>query len=116
MKIDQADKYFSLWVRTRDGWTCQRCLKRYEPPTSALHCSHFMGRAKENTRFEPLNATSLCYGCHIYFGSHPAEHYEFQVKRLGQKVIDQLKLAAHTYKKKDRKLEAMYWKDKLKGV
>lgn len=113
IKIDKADKLFSLWIRTRDEWTCQRCHTRYTPPTAALHCSHFMGRAKENTRFEPLNADALCYGCHQYFTSHPAEHYAWQVGKKGQKMVDRLVLAGNTYKKKDRKLEAMLWKQEL---
>lgn len=113
MKIDEADKNFSLWIRTRDDWTCQRCHHQYTPPTRALHCSHFMGRAKESTRFEPLNADSLCDGCHRYFTSHPLTHYDWQVARKGQDVVDKLRLASNTYKKKDRKLEAMYWKQEL---
>lgn len=73
-----------------------------------------MGRGKENTRFEPLNADALCYGCHRYLGSHPAEHYDWQLQRKGQDVVDKLRLAGNTYKKKDRTLEKMYWRNKLK--
>lgn len=114
MKIDLADKLFSLWVRTRDEWKCKRCGGQYFPPSRALHCSHFQGRAKENTRFDPNNADSLDYGCHQYFTSHPAEHYTWQVATKGQGMVDALVLASHLYKKKDRKLEAIYWKAKLK--
>lgn len=116
MKIDPADKWFSLWIRNRDNWTCQRCFAKHEPPTSALHCSHFFGRRKESTRYEPLNCVALCMGCHLYFTSHPAEHYEWQVKRLGQDVIDKLTLQANTPKKKDRKIEAMYWQQQVKEL
>lgn len=116
MKLDKADKLFSLYIRTRDKWTCQRCHKQYVPPTRALHCSHFQGRGKEATRFEPLNADSLCYGCHQYFTSHPAEHYAWQVERKGQPTVDKLVLQSNTYKKKDRKLEAMYWAQELKKL
>lgn len=114
MKIDKADSLFSLYIRTRDKWTCQRCGTPYKPPTNALHCSHFQGRGKEATRYEPLNADALCYGCHQYFTSHPAEHYAWQVERKGQSVVDKLVLQSNTYKKKDRKLEAMYWQQELK--
>lgn len=112
--IDKADRLFSKWIRSRDEWTCQRCSKRYNPPTSALHCSHFMGRGKEATRFEPLNCDAMCYGCHIYLTAHPAEHYEWQLAKKGKKLVDSLVLLSNTYKKKDRKLEAIYWKQKLK--
>ena len=113
MKLDPADVAFSKYIRTRDNWTCQRCSKTYKPPTRALHCSHFQGRGKENTRFNPDNADALCHGCHRYFTAHPAEHYEWQVKKKGQKKVDEIVLASNLYCKKDRKLQAMYWKKKL---
>lgn len=113
IKIDKADKYFSLYIRTRDNWTCQRCKRKFTPPTSGLHCSHFMGRAKENTRFNPLNACALCYGCHQYFTSHPLEHYEWQVERIGIDKVNNLRLWSNVYKKKDRKAEALYWQAEL---
>lgn len=114
IKIDRADRLFSYYIRTRDAWRCRRCGRQYEPPTQALHCSHFQGRGKEATRFEPLNADALCYGCHAYLTAHPAEHYEWQVKAKTQGVVDKIVLASNGYKKKDRELEAMFWQQKLK--
>lgn len=113
IKIDKADKAFSEYIRTRDNWTCQRCGTQYTPPTSGLHCSHFMGRGKENTRFNELNADALCYGCHMYFTAHPAEHYLWQVERKGQKAVDELVLWSNMYKKKDRVMDYLYWKQRL---
>lgn len=110
MKIDNADKYFSLYIRTRDDWTCKRCGGRYEPPTRSLHCSHFVGRSKENTRYMEENCDALCWGCHRYFTSHPAEHYDWQVEQKGQATVDKIRLASSFYKKKDRVAEALYWK------
>lgn len=116
MKLDPADIAFSLYIRTRDKWTCQKCFTKYKPPTRALHCSHFQGRRKEATRFEPLNADALCFGCHQYFTSHPAEHYQWQVSRKGQDIVDKITLLSNTYKKKDRKLEKIYWTEELKKL
>lgn len=109
IKIDPADRAFSLYIRTRDGWCCQRCGNQYTPPTSALHCSHFQGRGKEGTRFEPDNCDALCYGCHRYFTAQPGEHYNWQVKRKGQARVDSLILQSNTYKKKQRKDEKLIW-------
>lgn len=116
IKIDPADRIFSLYIRTRDNWTCQRCKKRYEPPTTALHCSHFMGRGKEATRFDEENADALCYGCHRYFTAQPAEHYQWQVERKGQKTVDALRLRSNTYQKKDRVTAKIYWTNRLKEL
>ena len=116
IKIDKADKVFSQYIRTRDHWTCQRCGKRYEPPTSALHCSHFMGRGKEATRFDEENADAMCYGCHQYFTAHPLFHYDWQVKRKGQKTVDSLRFRANQYHKRDREMAYIYWTERLKEL
>lgn len=113
IKIRTSDKLFSQYIRTRDGWTCRRCKTPYTPPTQALHCSHFQGRGKEATRFEPLNADALCYGCHQYFTSHPGEHYAWQVQTKGQNIVDRIVLASNGYKKRDDKLEALLWRQEL---
>lgn len=119
VKIDPADRYCSQYVRLRD----KECLRCHSPvrlndkglPVSH-QASHFVGRSKENTRFMLSNLSTLCGGCHQYFTSHPAEHYEWQVKRLGQETVDNLKLAGNTYCRKDRKSEALYWRQKLKEL
>lgn len=113
-KIDAADKLFSLYIRHRAKWTCERCGKYYAPPTSALHCSHFIGRGKENTRFDPDNASAHCYGCHQYLTSHPQEHMAWKLAQIGQKKLDELILKSNLYHKKDRLAEKLYWQQKLK--
>lgn len=115
--IDAADTAFSRYIRLRDG-KCLRCLipvklNAQGLPVS-LQASHFQGRGKENTRFDPDNVCTLCMGCHMYFTAHPAEHYVWQVRRLGQGLVDEVVLRSNLYVKKDRKLQAMYWKNKLK--
>lgn len=116
VKIDKADKTFSLYIRTRDNWTCQRCSRRYDPPTQALHCSHFMGRGKEATRFDEENADALCYGCHRYFTAHPLEHVDWQIERKGQKTVDSLRLRSNQYHRKDRQMAYLYWKKRLEEM
>lgn len=101
---DRADELFSNYIRERDGWRCQRCHKYYQPPTRALHCAHYYGRVEQNTREDPENCLSLCYGCHSYMDSHHEEFRAFMLKRLGQDRFDALVLRGNTYCKKDRKM------------
>ena len=100
MKRSIADKLFSEIIRTRDGWTCQRCHKSIDQFSSTarqgLHCSHFIGRSKYNTRFEERNCVALCYGCHRYFTSHPLEHHEFFHEKLGSEGLTELHSQANT--------------------
>lgn len=116
IKIDPADKYFSQYVRLRDR-KCLRCESKVRFNDKGLpvshQASHFQGRGKENTRFNLDNVCTLDTGCHMYFTAHPAEHYEWQVKRLGQALVDSLVLLSNTYCKKDRISEAIYWKQRL---
>ena len=43
-----------------------------------------------NTRYDQLNACTLCFGCHAYLDSHPIEKVEFFKARLGQDNFDLL--------------------------
>lgn len=117
IKLDPADIAFSRWIRLRD-MECRRCsspvrLNDKEMPVSH-EASHFQGRGKESTRFEPLNVDTLCSGCHQYFTANPAEHYQWQLSKKGQKVVDKLILLSNTYTKKNRETEKIYWQKRLK--
>lgn len=117
IKIDPSDRAFSQWIRLRD----MRCMRCGSPVTLNSHglpishqASHFQGRGKENTRFDPSNVDTLCGGCHQYLTANPAEHYEWQVKLKGQKAVDDLILKSNMYCKKDRESERIYWTVQLK--
>lgn len=50
----------------------------------------------------------------MFLTSNPQLHYEWQLHSKGQETLDKLTIIANTYKKKDRKLEAIYWKARIK--
>lgn len=83
VKVTAADTAFSWCIRERAGWRCERCGTQYQPPTQALHCSHYHGRGKWSVRFDPDNAIAACYGCHRILGSQPDEHRRLFEARLG---------------------------------
>lgn len=87
IKRDKTDKVVSDLVRYRDDYTCQRCFRRYTPPTMALHAAHFRGRGHKGTRYDPENIDPLCYGCHSYFGQSWDEHRAWKVKRIGERRV-----------------------------
>ena len=102
IKIDPADTMFSRFIRTRDDWICQRCGRREE---GGMQNSHYFGRGRESTRFDPLNCDTLCWGCHKIWGSDDKEGYrEFKIKQLGIKKFNALRVRAALTGKKDRKL------------
>ena len=103
LKIFPSDSIWSKYIRTRDNWTCQRCDKKYAPPTSALHCSHFWSRGSWSVRFDEDNCQALCYGCHSYLGGNPQEHREFILDKLGQERFDALQKRRNTPLKSGQK-------------
>lgn len=84
IKVTAADKWFSLCVRERVGYVCERC-GTFAPPErhKRLDCSHFHGRGKWSVRFDAENATALCMGCHLHVTANPIEHMAWMQERLG---------------------------------
>lgn len=100
MKRDTRDRAFSKEVRTRDGFTCQRCFTVYPENSKGLHCAHMFGRGKQNTRFDPENACALCYGCHRWLDTHPDLKRAFFIERLGAERFAALELRSNQTKKR----------------
>lgn len=114
IKLRKTDVLFSQYIRERDKWTCQKCFKK--PERQGLHCSHFWGRANENTRFSPENCVALCFACHQHFTANPALHTEWFKKRLGEKRFKDLRIQANLIKRRDDKLDEIIIKAWLKTL
>ena len=100
MKRDKHDKVMSDLVRERADWRCERCNKYYpEGHRSGLENSHYYGRARMSTRYFPDNLTSLCTGCHFYFGGARDEYTSFLIKALGESRFDDLVLKGNAVRK-----------------
>jgi len=78
--------------------------------------SHFKGRREEATRFDPENVDTLCYGCHQYFHENEDKHEIWAIELKGQRLVDEITIRSGSYKKKDRKLEALIWKQVYKDL
>lgn len=118
IRLDPADKVFSQVIRLRDK-KCVRCgspVKFNEKGIPVTHQnSHYFGRGQESTRYNKNNCDTLCYGCHVIWGSKEREDYrDFKINQLGQKGFDLLLLRSKTPQKKDRKLELIKAKEQLK--
>lgn len=122
IKIDKADSLFSDYIRLRD----KKCVRCGAIPTArkkdglmvvGLQASHFFGRRKESTRFDPLNVDALCMGCHSLWGSDLKEDYrDFKIRQLGQQGFDMLKLRSNSYHKKNRQLSLIIVKELMKTL
>lgn len=91
MKVTEADRQFSLAIRTRDNWTCRHCGAHELPPTKFIQCAHIYSRQIKATRYSADNAVTLCAKCHKWFTERPSEFHIWLVKELGQGHMDLLR-------------------------
>jgi 5-methylcytosine-specific restriction endonuclease McrA len=59
----EADKWFSKYVRLRDGGVCITC----GDDKGQMQCGHFMSRRYNATRYEEENCNAQCYRCNVLF-------------------------------------------------
>jgi hypothetical protein len=122
VKERKTDKLFSDYIRARDGWRCLACgeiSKDYRQNKQGLHCSHYWGRGHENTRFDPENCIALCWYHHHFSWGHGdgrQEYTDFMKRRLGEEGFNLLDVRAHTYKKRDDKMDLIVIRELLKEV
>lgn len=95
MKRDPLDILFSLYIRTRDNWTCQRCFSQKPEKSQGLHCSHIFSRRHKATRWDEQNAKALCFSCHQWYGGNPVESAawveDWHAVRWGPDALDELR-------------------------
>ena len=107
MKRSTADIWFSKCIRARDKYTCQRCFRVYPPDSTALHCSHHFSRRHRTVRFDCLNAISLCFSCHQWFGGNPYEAAIWLEDEVGIEILEIIR------EKKDMKIKVPKSEEKL---
>jgi len=118
IKLDRLDMLFSEFIRRRAFLFvhgCEYCGKPVES-YKKLQCSHFHGRRKRSTRYDPDNACGLCFSCHIYLGENPYTHTEFFKKRLGSERFELLNIRADKVSKIDKDAIKLYLKGKIEEI
>ena len=116
--IDTADKHFSRYIRLKRK-KCDYCGKpgAGKEGITGLQASHFHSRRKESVRFDEENVDVLCIVCHRDLGTYNKPGYEaWKLRQLGEQKFNLLLVRANTYAKKDRKLQALIWKEALKKL
>ena len=99
MKRTAADAKWSLAIRERDGYQCQRCLKFYPKKHRGLHAAHIFTRAIKRTRTNMENGVTLCYGCHAWAHRNPLDFHEFVKGWMSEAVYEELAKRARRIKK-----------------
>ncbi len=117
MKITTEDRLFSIYIRSRDDWTCKRCGRKYNEKSTGLHCSHFYGRRALSTRYDPENADAHCCGCHRYFEANPNEFRDWKFNQLGKEKYWKLRERwQQKGKKKNTKEFRAYLREQIRDI
>ena len=115
IKIREADRLFSLYLRKKRKYICERC-GRFYPEGNGLQASHYFGRAAESVRFDEDNVDVLCFTDHQFFTANPNEYREWKVKKLGPEELKKLTIRWNTYKKKDDSKVILVYKKLLEEL
>lgn len=83
----KADKYFSLYVRYRDGeskrgeWLVPCITCGIEKPLKQMQAGHFVSRKVNSLRYEEENVNAQCYSCNVMgYGQQYAYAKELDLK------------------------------------
>ena len=84
----KLDIIFSLRVRERDGFKCQKCGKVQKHN----HCAHICSRNNLSVRYELDNAVCLCYYCHLMRAHREPVEFVLWVKnKIGEILFEKLR-------------------------
>ena len=72
LKLHDADRLFSQFIRNRDAWQCKACGSPF-----SVQCAHIISRTYRAIRWAPDNAVTLCKGCHIRYTHRPLEWHDW---------------------------------------
>lgn len=90
IKRTSADKWFSLAIRTRDGFRCQHCGKQFNGPERGCEAAHIVGRREKILRWDADNAVTLCTHCHFVFTGEPVAFVRWLEQYLGSGHLELL--------------------------
>lgn len=126
-KIYPEDKWFSLYIRQRDNWICNKCGTKFKPyeeggdnrHLKGLHNAHNFGRGKRSTRWEPENCMALCYGCHRFIDKHAGAKRSLFIRKFGEEAYNRMEIKSNTsYRgwKKDRKAISKKYRNLFRSI
>jgi len=102
---------FSLFIRTRDKFTCITCGKVAEG--SGMHAGHFITGATcpASLYFDERNVHAQCYHCNINLSGNWVIYERKMIERYGQETVDELKLKRTLLM--GEKLDTLWYEDKI---
>lgn len=83
-------KTFSLYIRTRDNFTCFTCGRKGEG--SGIHAGHYIPKSICGLAlyFDERNVHAQCYHCNINLGGNGRIYERKMIEKYGQEIVNEL--------------------------
>jgi hypothetical protein len=96
--VKRADKWFSAYIRARDGY---RSVLSGEGPEHGhvMHCGHVISRARYATRWDEDNAFCQTAGENFLHEHDPYPFFQWYIDRFGKDALDELHRKSRETKK-----------------
>jgi len=89
-QVKIQDKEWSLKVRKKDNFRCQRC-GYYHAKGRSLNGAHIISRDNLKLRWSVNNGVCLCMTCHRWWAhTHPVEFTYWVAKKIGWDTLKNL--------------------------
>lgn len=85
-----ADKYFSIFIRTRDDGVCFTC--GVKKPINEMQAGHFFSRAKLAVRYHEKNVHCQCVRCNIFLKGNTAVYAAKLAQKYGEGILSELSI------------------------
>jgi hypothetical protein len=111
---------FSLYIRTRDNFTCFTCGKsKQSHPELVFQAGHLFSRIKTAIIYDEYNVNCQCYSCNTRHSSDPDIYRELFRQVYGQAKYDELynkRNAVCKRSKNDIEMLTIHYQQKLKEL
>jgi len=120
MKINNTDKWFSIFIRLRDSGgygycTCFTCGKINH--WKNMDCGHFVKRKHQGTRYNEKNCHAQCKTCNWLLQGNDWVFKEKIIEMYGQETHDLLKSSERTnFKRTKLELDLLAKEYKEKAI
>lgn len=88
-------KHFSLFIRTRDKFTCVTCGR--VGSGSGIHAGHYIVKAScgLDYYFSEQNTHAQCYRCNIHLSGNSVEYRKFMLRKYGEEILNDIEMNYH---------------------
>lgn len=97
--INELDKWFSLFIRARDGYICFTCGASrviMEAHRCVPQAGHLFSRSNYATRWDELNTHCQCSGCNMLHEMKPEKYTMCFLRKYGESAYEKLYIKHNT--------------------